>query len=106
MAAQNVESVSQFWRFDLYSEMPVADCPVPTMKTTPRVGGVPSPAYSPWTKSRTWARVVPAFARTEDGNSFTAQVSPFVTANPADSIRCRASTPAAYHVDEFAATQR
>ena len=52
-------------------------CPSPITKTMPFASGsVPSPSWSPRTRSRMFARAAPVFRRTADENSLTAQVSP------------------------------
>ena len=58
----------------------------------------------PRTRSRAFCRSLPEPTRTDDGNSFTAHVSPAETSKPAAAIRRRASTPASNQVELFWAT--
>ena len=75
-------------------------------KTPPfTIGSVPSPSWRPCTKSRISVRAEPIPRRTTEENSFTIQLSPEATLNPAAAIRRRASTPAWYQVELLAAIQ-
>src|SRR4051812_40593764 len=76
------------------------------MRTAPLTGGaLPSPSYRPRTSSRMFARASPSPRRTADESSLTDQLSPLATSNPEAAIRLRASTPAAYQLPPFDATQ-
>ena len=69
-----------------------------------RRGPSPPASKSPRRNSRRFARWFPSFRRIAEVTSFSAQVSPLVTSNPAAAILRRASTPAWYQVALLLAT--